>query len=162
VLEMNKSKRITAWVCFWSGSRAYAADLGSVEEVVQIDKLISVPFSPPALMGLGVVRRDVLPIIDPVRTVRNRNDRTVGLVLRSKQGRWILRVDPENPVHILDQETYTKESTSASIRSGGVDHSAVDVDALWAEYRAIILNKFGEPCLSTGETSTVELGGVAS
>jgi chemotaxis signal transduction protein len=159
---MSEGKRITAWVCFWSGSRAYAADLGSVEEVVQIDKPIPVPFSAPALMGLGVVRRDVLPIIDPVQSTRGRNDRTVGLVLRSKQGRWILRVDPENPVHILDQETHTPETANASIRSGGVNHSAVDVEALWAEYRAIILNKFGEPCLSTGETSTVELGGVAS
>ncbi len=47
---------------FWSHGRSYAVALESVDQVIRMDRLIPIPFVPPTLLGLGLLRRDAMPV----------------------------------------------------------------------------------------------------
>src|SRR5689334_23982492 len=56
----------TDGICLFTiGSRPFAANLGSVAEIVEWGGLHPVPLGPPSVLGFRTLRREVLPVIVP-------------------------------------------------------------------------------------------------
>lgn len=55
---------IDSVVCFAIGGVAHALDVAVVREVVSVDKLVAVPRTPPAIMGVFALRGAVVALVD--------------------------------------------------------------------------------------------------
>ena len=80
-----------AWCLFRSGARPYAVRLDAVAEIVDADGLVRLPLSPPRVLGLFTLRRDVVPVL---RMAEGQDDdpggpdtKLVVLILRTEGGR---------------------------------------------------------------------------
>ena len=147
-----------AWCLFQSGARAYAVRLDAVAEIVDSDGLVRLPLSPPRVLGLFTLRRDVVPVF---RMAEGRDEdsggpdtRRVVLILRTEGGVWGVRVDRGTTVGV--EETLVDhdgprpaedglEGPRAIVR-GGTTFAVVDPESAWQEVRATIEGWYGADC----------------
>src|SRR5438874_1226602 len=52
-----------AWCLFRCGRATLAVGLEAVAEVVEVERLVVLPHSPPRVLGLCALRREVIPVI---------------------------------------------------------------------------------------------------
>ncbi len=139
-----------AWCLFHSGARPYAVRLDAVAEIVDAGGLVRLPMSPPRVLGLFTLRRDVVPVL---RMTEGRDDDTGGphmklvvLILRTEGGVWGIRVDRGTTVGV--EETHSDlggpppeeggHEGPRTIVRGGTPFAVVDPESVWREVRATI------------------------
>ncbi len=73
-------------VCVPVAAAAFAVGLEAVAEVVEVERLVRLPQSPPHVLGLCALRRDVIPVVAVQRTAAEPSSRFLVLILRTSQG----------------------------------------------------------------------------
>ena len=142
----------SAWCLFQSGARPYAVRLNAVAEIVDADGLVRLPMSPPRVLGLFTLRRDVVPVLrmtddDP----GGLDTRLVVLILRTEGGVWGIRVDRGTTVGVEETHIDPDAPPSAedgpegprTIVRGGTTFAVVDPESAWREVRATIEGWYG-------------------
>jgi chemotaxis signal transduction protein len=147
-----------SWCLFHSGARPYAVRVDAVVEIVDVDGLVRLPLSPPRVMGLFTLRRDVVPVL---RMAEVQDDdpggpdtRRVVLILRTEGDVWGIPVDRGTTVGV--EETHidpggpdsTGDGPGAprTIARGGTSFEFVDPESAWREVRATIEGWYGSRC----------------
>jgi hypothetical protein len=131
--------------CFRCQGRGLAIDIANVLGVRSVERLLPVPLSPPALVGLTLQQRQLIPVVTPPSpAARERvadGPRTV-LLIRASQGILGLVLDAESPVTIEPREARSREGgPSGSIASDGM-RDVLDPDAFWAAIRSEMEGSF--------------------
>lgn len=144
-----------AWCLFHSGARPYAIRLDAVAEIVDADGLVRLPMSPPRVLGLFTLRRDVVPVL---RMAEGRDEdaggpgtRMVVLILRTEGGAWGIRVDRGTTVGVEETHAGPGGAPSAedgpegprTVVRGGTAFAVVDPESTWREARATIEDWYG-------------------
>lgn len=144
-----------AWCLFQSGARPYAVRLDAVAEIVDADGLVRLPMSPPRVLGLFTLRRDVVPVL---RMTEGQDEdsggpdtRLVVLILRTEGGVWGIRVDRGTTVGVEETLIDPDAPPSAedgpegprTIVRGGTTFAVVDPESAWREVRATIEGWYG-------------------
>jgi chemotaxis signal transduction protein len=134
------------WCLFLSGTGLYAVALDAVAEVVEVERLVGLPQSPPQVLGLCTLRREVIPVIELDRSARDRGAQGVGsgltvLVLKTGRGRWALHVNSQgttvveddlgDPPPVSDHADGPSLAISGTVRRGDEVYSVIDPEATW-------------------------------
>src|SRR4051794_18448044 len=148
-----------SWCLFQSDARSYAVRLDAVAELIVADGLVRLPLSPPRVLGLFTLRRDVVPVLK--MTERHAKDRggdgakLVVLILRTEQGVWGIRVDRGAAVAIEEQPdepgvddplaTGAPEGPTTIARAGKL-YLVIDPDSAWRDVRQEVEAWYGSRC----------------
>jgi purine-binding chemotaxis protein CheW len=148
-----------AWCLFRSQSARLAIPLDRVGEVVAVDRLVPVPLSPPELLGLCTIRREVIPVVrlncdDGQATAQATRAATV-LTVRTEQHRlWGIGIHRDG-ITVFD-ETITEEGTPAArswdddasntIRRGDELYTILHPDQTWAAVRGTVERWYRDSC----------------
>jgi chemotaxis signal transduction protein len=134
------------WCLFHCGTTSFAIGLEVVAEVVEADRLVRLPHSPPQVLGLCTLRREVIPVIglapiQPGVESAGPPSRVVVLILKTGRGPWGFRVNAdgtsvaeaslEDPSPHAGQATVPGLVVAGSIRKGEAVYSVIDADATW-------------------------------
>jgi chemotaxis signal transduction protein len=138
------------WCFFQSGMAAYAIAVEAVAEVVEVERLVRLPHSPPRVLGLCTLRREVIPVIgldrsSPASESPGVCSKVTVLILKSGRGRWAFRVNPEGTVvakEALDDPPAATAHANApglaitgTIRRAEMVYAVIDPDATWKNVR---------------------------
>jgi purine-binding chemotaxis protein CheW len=134
-----------AWCLFQSGSESYGLRLEVVAEVVEIERLVRLPHSPPQVVGLCSLRRDIIPIIrlneDAAADTHPVGAKLLVLFLRTKKGTWGLRINAEGTIvaeegldEISRQVTERTDEPTALVR-GDTSYRVIDPERTWQNVR---------------------------
>ena len=137
-----------AWCLFHNEAGAMAVPIEAVAEVVRVERLVPVPLAPACLIGLCVLRRDVIPVIDlgcQQKQARAGPSHPVDvLMMRTMHGPWgvlIARGGTEVVEAALDERAAASDQPSGAAQTmtyAGKVHIAHDPEALWRHVRAQI------------------------
>jgi purine-binding chemotaxis protein CheW len=131
---------IKPWCLFQSGESNYALRLEAVAEVVEVERSIRLPHSPPLVLGLCALRREMIPVIalDESMTLESANGggKHTVLILRTARGTWGLRIDAEGTIvakeGLDDLET---SDGSGSLHLGDTAYEIIDPEKTWRSIR---------------------------
>jgi hypothetical protein len=150
-----------AWCLFHSADQPFAVRLECVSEIVPIDRLAWIPLSPPGLLGLCTIRRDVVPVVGLVEGALAASGlaavMNAVLVLQAGQGTWGIGINREGiaviegqaddgQVEALPQET---SWSAGGLRRGKTLHTIIHPERAWANFRALIVRWYGQVCERT-------------
>jgi purine-binding chemotaxis protein CheW len=150
------------WCLFRStgGVGAFAVGLEAVAEVVEVERLVWMPHSPPRVLGLCTLRREVVPVIGlepadcsgaaagPGQAPRGK---LLALILRTSQGPWAIRIAPEGtmvveepleaPGHApqtgpVPTPAFPVPALLGTVRRGETEHEVIDPERTWRNVRA--------------------------
>ncbi|HEV3164937.1 MAG TPA: chemotaxis protein CheW [Isosphaeraceae bacterium] len=163
--------RPKAWCLFRSQSRALAVSLERVCEIVAIDRLVRVPLSPPELLGLCTVRREVIPVLrmdsEPSQGNAQTQRLNAVLVLRtSHQRSWGIAINRDGitvhdeTVKEEDGKELEPETTIPPdvIRRGEDIYTVVHPENTWNGVRAAVESWYRISCPQEPPT-TFEMAG---
>jgi hypothetical protein len=146
--DLEAPPRPTRHWCLFQGSRrAYAVGLESVEEVVELERLVRLPHSPPRVLGLCTLRREVLPVIgldrDDGASPEPTGMRPV-LILRTSRGTWAVQVAGEGTAvgeGALEGPCPPPEPRApwltflGTVRRGETVYAVIDPETTWKHVR---------------------------
>jgi purine-binding chemotaxis protein CheW len=147
LLSAPRERPRRPWCLFRSGQGAYAVGLDAVAEVVEVERLVRLPLSPPGVLGLCTLRRDVIPVLglqDPGEDAGGpeRSEpafRCMVMVLRTNRGLWALRINPEGTSvaeePTSDEPTDGQAGGAVTVSRGGTTYKVIDTEAAWASAR---------------------------
>src|SRR4051794_6008810 len=133
------------WCLFRSGERHLAIGLESVAEVVEVERLVRLPTSPPRVIGLCALRREVIPVIglnDPGPEPPAGPPGFLVLILRTGRGTWAVRINAEGT--LVAEESVDDVAPAAerlgpaflgSVRRGDTCYAVIDPEATWQDVR---------------------------
>jgi purine-binding chemotaxis protein CheW len=161
-------------VCFFrSGGRGFAVELDALEEVADLGELVPVPMTAPAVLGLQIHRRTVVPVVHSSAGLRDeRHEATpILLVLRSEQGPWGLRVDRAGLV-IVDRTMPIVAlphgagdvgvlAVEGELEHGGQTHRLIDGARTWSNVRGQVEGWYAGLRRRAGTVSLETAGGAA-
>ena len=142
---------VQAWCLFQVRSRPHAVPLERVVEIVTVDHLARFPLGPRQLMGLFVLRRDVVPVLDldpvPAGDPSYTEGKAVVLVLQTEHGMWGVRIDREGTLLVQgapEPDEAADRGASSQGRRGriandGKHYVIIDPEASWSETRASVV-----------------------
>ena len=143
------------WCLFHCCGASYAVGLSAVAEVVEVERLVRLPHSPPRVLGLCALRREVIPIVSLDREDEPRADpfaRLLMLVLRTARGDWGVRIDAEGTAvaeEPLDAAIPPVDRPGVSllgtVRRGEAVYAAIDPEATWQSLRRGVDGWYGNP-----------------
>jgi purine-binding chemotaxis protein CheW len=157
-----------AWCLFQVRSRAFGVPLENVAEIVAVDDLARLPLAPPRLLGLCVLRRDVIPVIelDAALPVESKllDGKSVVLVLQGEHGHWGLRIDGEG-TQVVEDDPEDPEATSDDeavgarrwVRRGERTYTILDPEATWRDTRSELMGRYGS-LAAPADAGAVEQG----
>jgi chemotaxis signal transduction protein len=138
------------WCLFKSDSRPFAVALEDVAEVVDVERLVRLSHSPPHILGLCSVRRDILPIValtlGPGGTERVVEVRPVAMILRTSQGTWGIRIDREGTVVTegapddipVPAQAADGPAIVGLLHRGDQAHAVIDAEQTWRNVRTSV------------------------
>jgi hypothetical protein len=143
------------WCLFRCGSEAFAIALESVAEIVEVERLVGLPHSPPGVLGLCTLRREVVPVIalgGPWPDDATAEGAvTLVLILKAAAGLWALRVSAEGtavaeePLEVAGMVGPTsgarggvQASFLGTVRRGDSDYAVIDPEVTWRGVRESI------------------------
>ncbi len=137
------------WCLFQCGRSAYAIGLDAVAEVVEVERLVRLPHSPPRVLGLCSLRREVIPVISlnqpgdaPEAPPPMATAGLLVMILRTGQGTWAVRINPEGM--IVGEERLDDIAPAAiplgpaflgTVRRGETTYAAIHPEATWQNIR---------------------------
>lgn len=146
------------WCLFRCGNSAYALGLESVAEVVEIERLVGLPQSPPRVLGLCTLRRDMVPVIGlerqegPPLSERSPASRLLVLILRTPRGTWAVRINDEGTCvaeEPLDDPRPGDDDDGpvylGTVRHDGKSYAVIDPEATWRKVRRGVEGSYSEP-----------------
>jgi purine-binding chemotaxis protein CheW len=140
------------WCLFRCGKVPYAVGLEAVAEVVEVDRLVGLPLSPPRVLGLCALRREVIPVVGLDRGPAGPAGRVLVLILRGARGIWGVRIDAEGTAvaeEPLDPSVPGPDGSGATflgtVRRDGPAHAAIDPEATWRSVREGVEQWYGSP-----------------
>jgi purine-binding chemotaxis protein CheW len=120
--------------------------LEAVMEVVEVERLVCLPQSPPQVLGLCTLRREVIPVIELDRSARDGKTQGAGskltvLILRTGRGRWGFPVNSEGTT-VAEEELGEKPPAGlhvdgpslgimGAVRRGEKVYCVIDPEATW-------------------------------
>lgn len=128
---------------FHCGGTPLAIRLDSVAEVLEVDRIVRLPLAPPEILGLCILRREVIPVValrGPKSEVSPRlSSSALVLILRGDRGAWALKIDPTGTVvatedvihHQIDSLTCSILVLRGLLSREGTEYSVIDHDATW-------------------------------
>ena len=141
------------WCLFQSGAATYAVSLEFVAEVVEVERLVRVPHSPPRIVGLCTLRREVIPVVNLGELQESEAGpifaaKTMVLLLRTTRGYWAVQINAEGIV-VTDEimptasPAETTEDRPGHCRTGtltraSTSYTVIDPEATWREVRESI------------------------
>ncbi len=133
---------LRSWCLFRSRRAAYAVGLEAVAEVVEIERLVRLPQSPPHILGLCALRRDVIPVISLQSTDVEPPARLLVVILRTSQGAWGVSIDGEGTA-VAEGVLEPSDSVACGgvgaiigvIRREGSAHAVIDPEGTWRRLR---------------------------
>lgn len=143
------------WCVFRCGAEPFAIALESVAEIVEVERLVGLPHSPPGVLGLCTLRREVVPVIAlggpwPDDATADGAPALV-LILKGAAGLWALRVSAEGtavaeePLEVAGMVSPTschgagvRASFLGTVRRGDSDYAVIDPEATWRGVRESI------------------------
>lgn len=146
------------WCFFQSGSAAYAISLEAVAEVVEVERLVRLPHSPPQVLGLCTLRREVIPVIELERAANvteppGSGTKVTVLILKSSRGRWAFRVNAEgilvaeealdDPPVASHQSNGLGLAITGTVRRGEMVYTVIDPEATWKYVREEVEDWYG-------------------
>jgi purine-binding chemotaxis protein CheW len=134
------------WCLFRSGRELFAVALGTVAEVVEVDRLEKLPHAPPAVIGLCVLRREVIPVValddSALEAAADSEARPSLLILKTSHATWGVRIDRAGTTvaeSALDPEAPAGRAPwgawLGTVRHAGESHAAIDPEAAWRHLR---------------------------
>lgn len=135
------------WCLFRCGETPYALGLESVCEVIEVERLVQMPLSPPRVLGLCNFRREVVPVVG---LGSGDDDSGLGIqkqlvvILRTGQGHWALRITHEGTVvgqGFLEGPSPARQASGSgpiclgTVRHGETSYAAIDPEATWKSVR---------------------------
>jgi hypothetical protein len=126
---------------FRSEARPYAIRIASVAEVVRVERLVRLPLAPPRLVGLRILRRDVIPVFRPREAELKNAVATDGvslvLLIRAAQGIWGLLIDREG-LQVREEIPTNHERSSPDpapdrVLIDEVTYQRIDPEIAWEE-----------------------------
>jgi len=143
----DTSRPTRPWCLFHCGGTTYALGLESVCEVIEVERLVPLPLSPPRVLGLCNFRREAVPVValggagdEP----EEESGRNLVVILRTSQGHWALRIAPGGTVvgqGVLEgPASKGADGPTVPVRLGTVRHGetayvAIDPEATWKSVR---------------------------
>jgi purine-binding chemotaxis protein CheW len=140
------------WCLFRSGSGAFAVGLEWVAEVVEVERLVRLPHSPPQVLGLCALRREVIPVIGlspgpaPAPSKGESPGKLPVLILRTNQGPWAVGITPQgttvteepldNPSDTPGPEARAVPALLGTVPRGETTHGVIDPMTTWRNVRA--------------------------
>ena len=174
VAESSPVNRPTRpWCLFHCGPASYAFGLESVAEAVEVECLVRLPQSPPRVLGMCTLRREVIPVIgldrhDAELTLYAAASKVLVLILRSAHGTWAVRINAEGTVvaeEPLEESAPAGDSAGlaflGTVRRGDAGYAVIDPETTWRNVRQSVENWYCEhPGLDTaakgqGQASTL-------
>jgi chemotaxis signal transduction protein len=153
-VNFSKNEPVARSLClFQSGSKAFAVGLESVAEVIEIDRSVRLPHSPPNVLGMCVLRRDVVPVLDIAEyPSENTPPRALAgstlLLLKTSQGIWGVQVSSEGII-VTDErpEAHPDQSEGGSlgiVQRGETSYAVIDPEATWRRMRLSVERWYSE------------------
>lgn len=145
------SRPTRPWCFFECGRSAFAVTLDAVAEVVEVDRLVRLPASPPRVLGVCTLRREVIPVVD----LRDPADEWPGadaparlllVILKTARGHWAIRVEAEGTAvatEALDELPQLGTRPSGldfvgSIQRGDRSYAVIDAESTWMSVRRVV------------------------
>jgi purine-binding chemotaxis protein CheW len=141
------------WCLFRCGRAAYAVGLEAVAEVVEVERLVRLPQSPPHVLGLCALRREVIPVVAldrPEGGPAAAFGKLPVLIVRTARGQWGVRIDAEGTAvaeEPLDPAGPADDGSGAAfvgtVRRDDTSYAALDPEATWSGLRRGIDEWYG-------------------
>lgn len=132
---------------FQSGLKAFAVGLESVAEVIEVDRSVRLPHSPPNVLGMCVLRREVIPVLEIAGNLGENAApsslaKSTILLLKTTQGIWGVQVGGEGIIvteeRPEDDPARAYEACPGFVRRGETLYTLVDPESTWREIRLSI------------------------
>jgi chemotaxis signal transduction protein len=158
VAESSTANRPTRpWCLFHCGSASYAFGLESVAEAVEVECLVRLPQSPPRVLGMCTLRREVVPVIGLDRHDGELSlhdaamSKVLVLILRSARGTWAVRINAEGTVVAEEPLEETAPAGDCdglaflgTVRRGDAGYAIIDPETTWRNVRQSVENWYCE------------------
>lgn len=140
---------------FQSGLKAFAVGLESVAEVIEVDRSVRLPHSPPNVLGMCVLRRDVIPVLDIAENPAENAApgslaRSTVLLMKTSQGIWGVHVSGAGIIVTEecpeDDPARSDEARPGFVRRGDRSYALIDPEETWRRMRLSIEKWYADHC----------------
>jgi chemotaxis signal transduction protein len=144
----SKNEPATRSLClFQSGSKTFAIGLEAVAEVIEVDRSVRLPHSPPNVLGMCVLRRDVIPVLDLAEGPQENGwsrplAKSTVLLLKTSHGIWGVQISGEGIIVTDDSVESgmdrTDGASSGFVQRGETLYALIDPEATWLKMRTTV------------------------
>ena len=152
--EPSPSAPKRAWCVFRSGNMDFAVDLESVIEVFEVERMIRLPLRAPGVLGLCLIRREVIPVVSlrPTSEPAHPQEATQSVLVLTAgpNNLWGIAVQrADTAVVETEMDGWGSQPTGEGpgargwVRRGESLHLLIDPTQAWKELRASIERWYG-------------------
>ena len=145
--EPTDTAPLEPFCLFRCASTPLAIRLESVVEVLEVDAMVRLPRTPPVILGICILRREVIPIVTFQAIDKHRpqwaSTSALVLMLRGDRGAWALKIDATGTTVATDRvepEPLEHMAGTCLVQRGWLSreetrHAVIDYDSTWRHLR---------------------------